>query len=92
MRAWATLLGGLAIWAVHFFALYALGEFAPDSTATRVAIGVVTIACMASDLALLRFIRTQRDDPFERWQRQVGTLGIGLSVIAILWQGLVPLF
>ena len=31
MRTWAILLGGLLVWAGHFFALYGIGEFAGSS-------------------------------------------------------------
>lgn len=92
MRAWAILLGGLLVWAAHFFLLYAIGEFARDAIMARIAIGLLTIACLAAELIILAVCLKRPRDGFGQWQRQVGALGAALGGIAIVWQGLPSLF
>lgn len=85
MRTWLTLLGGLIVWAVHFFGLYAVAEIAPEPWL----VAVLTLACVAADLWLLHRIRLLPTiDPFDIWRRSVAAGGAGLSLLATAWQAL----
>lgn len=85
MKTWLTLLGGLLVWTVHFFGLYAIGEIAPHA---GLVIGF-TVFCLAADIWLLLFIRRlPGDDAFAAWRRSVASIGAGLSLLAVCWQGL----
>src|SRR3546814_13618413 len=46
MRTWALMLGGLLIWAAHFFALYGIGEFAGSSAGARATVAGLTILAL----------------------------------------------
>lgn len=85
MRTWAILLGGLIVWAVHFFGLYAVAEIAP-----RVGlVAALTLICIAADLWLLYRIRhLPKDDAFDAWRRSVAIGSAGLSLLAVAWQAL----
>lgn len=88
MRSWLILLGGLLLWAIHFFALYAIGEFAADGMASRLAVGLLTMVLLTADILLILWIRHRRRSGFSRWRDQVGMLGALLAAVAIVWQGL----
>jgi hypothetical protein len=88
MRSWLVLLGGLLLWAAHFFTLYAIGEFVHDGGAARLAVGLLTIVLFVADLLLFLWIRRRRRSGFSQWRDQVGMLGAALAAIAIVWQGL----
>jgi len=47
MRTWLILLGGLILWTAHFFLLYGIGEFIGETTAPRISVMVITLACLA---------------------------------------------
>lgn len=88
MRSWFLLLGGLVIWTVHFFGIYAIGEIDP-----RIAwvIGI-TLVCLAADIWLLLYLlRMRSDGHFARWRRSVAIGGAGLSLVAVVWQSLAVL-
>jgi hypothetical protein len=92
VRAWAFLLGGLLVWAAHFFALYAIASILETSLPARLLTGLATIVGFATDIWLLRRALSRlRDDaagPTEQWTDSVAALGAGLSAVAVLWQGL----
>lgn len=88
MRAWAAMLGGLIVWAIHFFALYAAGSVFPETATARLITGAVTLACLAAAAAIL--VRALRLAP--GLQRTLALAGALLSAIAIIWQGLPALF
>lgn len=92
MRTWLLLLGGLIVWAAHFFALYAAGEIGGQNMATRTAALLLTVACLAADAAIARAAaaRTARD-PFSRWVRFTALAGAALSAVAVIWQGMAAL-
>ena len=52
MRTWLLLLGGLIVWAVHFFGLYAAGEIGGETTAARLAVLALTLLCLAANGAI----------------------------------------
>lgn len=85
MRTWAILVGGLIVWAVHFFSLYAVAEIAPEPWLVT----VLTVACLAADLWLLIHVRRlPKTDAFTSWRRSVAVGGAGLSLLAVAWQAL----
>lgn len=87
MRTWLFLLGGLIVWAVHFFALYAVASVFPDMLVARVLTVAITLPCLAADLLL--FVHARRREAgsaMERWVKGAALSGIGLSGIAVVWQ------
>ena len=90
MRAWLILLGGLIIWAVHFFSLYILASVFGSTMTARVGTALITTACLAANGAILALIL--RDgrlvDGLDRWIGSGGAVGAGLSLVAVVWQGL----
>lgn len=91
MRAWALLLGGLLVWAAHFFTLYAIASIYLTSTLSRVLTLVATAVFLTADAGLLwwalRDLRRQADE-FSRWLRLLAALIAAISLVAILWQGM----
>lgn len=88
MRTWATMLGGMIVWAIHFFALYIAGSVFPETAAARILTGLITLACLAAAAVIL--VRALRLVP--GLQRTLALAGALLSAIAIIWQGLPALF
>ena len=92
MRAWAFMLGGMIVWAIHFFALYIVASVFLTSTTSRILTVVITLACLAAAGILLskaaRAIRREGGDAFSRWQTYFAGLTAALALVAILWQGL----
>lgn len=89
MRSWAILLGGLLVWAGHFFALYGIGEFAGESAGSRAYVLVLSaLALFADGLLARRLLPLARADDFTRWHAGVALGGIALSALAVLWQTL----
>ena len=81
MKAWAILLGPLAIWALHFFGAYLAAEFVPASIA--VFLPVWTALCLAADLALVITFSAM-----ENWKLWIVRGSGGLAAVAIFWQTL----
>lgn len=93
MAAWRTMLAGLLIWAGHFFALYILGSVFGTSAPARIGTGVATLVALAAAIALLRTVRRpNQNDALFRWMASVRTLGVGLAIVAIVWQAMPALF
>lgn len=89
MRSWAILLGGLFVWAAHFFLLYGIGEFAGASTASRSMVFFLSVLALLADFWLARRLFALRSpDAFGRWRAGVALGGLALSALAILWQAL----
>lgn len=89
MRSWTILLGGLLIWAAHFFLLYGIGEFAEASAVSRTAVLLLSaFALLADGLLARRVMLTVRTDDFGRWHAGVALGGVVLSALAVLWQTL----
>lgn len=85
MRSWLILLGGLIVWTVHFFGLYAIAEFVPKPAL----VAALTVACLVADLWLLVRIRALRiTDDFSAWRRSVALGAAALSLLAVGWQAL----
>jgi len=99
MGRWASMLGGLLVWTVHFVGVYVLasiGDVASraDDPAWRLAIVAFSGLCLAAAAALLvRAFRDLRDpragtDATARLLPELSALGAGLALIAIAWQTL----
>lgn len=91
MRTWAYLLGGLLIWTLHFFALYAAASIFLTSSTTRIIALLVTLPCLgaAGWLAFAAWQRRGRPaDPFGRWTNHLAALSGGVGFVAVAWQGL----
>lgn len=100
MRRWLPLLGGLIVWAAHFLGVYAIASVADvlgqaDARAAIWSVAGFTLLCAAADVAIGLFaLRGDRgsDDGMERLIHRGGAWGAGLSLVAVLWQGLPILF
>lgn len=88
MRTWSILLGGMIVWTAHFFALYIIGSIFLATPLARWLAAAVTLICIAADVRLLFWIRARRDTLFEGWAASVGLILAGLSLVAVVWQGL----
>ncbi|RSV18267.1 hypothetical protein CA236_09250 [Sphingomonas sp. ABOLG] len=91
MRAWAWMLGGMIVWAVHFFAVYIVASVFLTTDIARILTVMMTLACLAADgwlIARLRQARAGTQDSFSDWMRWIALGGAGLSLVAVLWQGL----
>lgn len=88
MRTWTLLLSGLLVWAVHFFILYGIGEFAGSDPASRIAVAAMTAICLAACALLAWAIaRAPQQDGFGQWRARLALAGLGLGAIAVIWQG-----
>ena len=87
-----TLLGGLLVWAAHFFLLYAISSVFPGTSLARSLSLAVTVPALGADIAILWMTVGRRllygEDPLGRWISDFGAAGAGLSIVAVLWQAL----
>lgn len=85
MKSWLPLLGGLAVWAIHFFGIYAMAEIG-----LHIAVGLaLTILCAGAEIWILRYLSRQgNSDPFADWKRSVAIGGAAISLMAVCWQAL----
>jgi hypothetical protein len=88
MRTWWTMLGGLAIWAAHFFAVYAIGEFVGTGCGARAAVVVITLVASAGLCLLVWLGRRVGADKLQGWGRSLGGSAILLTAVAVIWQAL----
>lgn len=97
MGRWLFLLGGLVVWLVHFAGIYGVASVADVAVRDADAPGALwivlgfTLACAAADLAILglavpRLRRTS--DGVDRFVNGGAAFNAGLSLVAVLWQGL----
>lgn len=93
---WMLLLGGLVVWAAHFFLLYAFASIFPGSDTARWLTAAATALGLAANGAIIQAAissnRRPSSDDLERWARQVALPECILSIAAVLWQGLTVLF
>lgn len=85
------LLGGLIVWAVHFFALYGIASLFPGTQLARTLSLMATVPAMAANAAILWIGaagRLRSDDDLQSWILDLGALGAALSLVAVLWQAL----
>ena len=89
MRGWSFLLGGLIVWTVHFFVLYAIGSIFLTTPLARILVLLATLACLVVAGFLLKTVlRSDGGTPTDRWMRSVALGGLGLATVAIVWQAL----
>ncbi|HET9336565.1 MAG TPA: hypothetical protein VFO12_09190 [Sphingomicrobium sp.] len=91
MRRWLLMLGGLLVWAAHFFAVYAAASIFPGDPAAESLALVATLAAIGANGILLWWTLGRKRtaaDGFDEWTWRVGAIGAGLSLLAVLWQGM----
>lgn len=87
------LLGGLIIWAVHFFLLYGIASVFPGKPIASVLSLAAAIPAIACDAILLGFAVVHRRrrpsaDDLRAWIIDIGAAGAALSIVAVIWQSL----
>ena len=88
-RGWAFLLGGLIVWAIHFFVLYAIASIFLTTMSARLLTLGATLLCLGAAALLVRdALRFSPADRAETWMRSVALCGLGISVVAVFWQAL----
>lgn len=91
MQAWRHLLGGLLLWAAHFFALYAIASILPGTRAAAVLVLIATaLASVMAAVFIYRISRTHRQehDGLQRWMHSLSASGYALAGAGIVYQGL----
>ena len=90
MRAWAILLGGLAVWAAHFFALYAIASVLPGRPEAHGLVLAVTIPAIAADAMIVwkTLGAGRRPDPLDDWIVRLGAFGAAISLVGVAWQAI----
>jgi hypothetical protein len=91
MRAWALLLAGLAVWAAHFFALYAIAGLLParPMPAAALVAAATAFAVVAEGTILWRAqVRGHGADGLDRWLAHVTSLAAAIALLAVIWQSL----
>ena len=96
MRAWLVLLGGLLIWAAHFFAVYAVASLFPGTdTAWYLTLLLTVVATGAAAWLWWRTRRVPQDDragdDLGRWMEGLASMSCALALIAIFYQGALTL-
>ena len=89
MQQWRNLLGGLLLWAVHFFAVYIIGSVFPGTRIASVLVIIATLAILVIDAILaIRLLRTLTSlhDGLQRWMDGISMLGYTLAAVAIIYQ------
>ncbi len=90
MRIWRNLLGGLLLWAAHFFSVYGIASVLPGTRAAATLVLLVTgLALAAASWLFARTYaaRTASDD-LQRWSAKLALLAYGLAGAAIIYGGL----
>lgn len=82
------MLGGLTVWAAHFFALYGIASLLPGQPEARWLVLAVTLPAAAADgLLLWKAVGgASQPDSLDRWMSQLGATGAAISLIAVTWQ------
>lgn len=90
MRRWLFLMGGLVVWTVHFFGIYAIASILLDNMLSRALILLLTLLCLGANAFLLWWTlpRSNGEDELSGWTMKLAASGAGLSSVAVLWQGL----
>lgn len=88
MMSWRLLLGGMLIWALHFFALYGIGSIWFSSFAPRVLTILVTLLCLGGEAWLVARLSRRTGDHLDGWMRHLSLAMAGLASVAILWQAM----
>jgi hypothetical protein len=89
VRKWGLLLGGLLVWTVDFFLLYAIASLFPGEEVARLLALLVTVAALAANawIMWIAWAITHSADEVDRWAARVGLGGGAISFVSVLWQG-----
>ncbi len=99
MRPWLLMLAGFTAWAVHFTGVYVIASLEdlawPGGTAHwRLIAALFTAVCAAICVGALalawRYVAGLAPGP-RRFMGQLGAVGAGLALVAVVWQGLAVL-
>lgn len=92
MSKWTLLLGGLGVWAAHFFLLYGFASVFPGTELSRILTILATVPALAADAILLWAAAARKlvpnPDELDQWIFDVSAIGAGLSFVAVVWQAL----
>jgi len=92
MGKWAYLLGGLLVWAAHFFAVYIAASLFPGTQLAKWLVLALTIAALVAlwlfSRLMLRASPADRGEDGDHWGTGLVRLGCGLAAVAIVYQGL----
>jgi hypothetical protein len=90
MREWALMMGGLIVWAGHFFALYAIASIFPGTQLARTLTVAVTVPALALNALLLWTATMKRlrvpAHGVTAWMNDLSAIGAALSFVFVLWQ------
>ena len=89
MAIWAFFLGGLLVWAAHFFTLYTISSVFLTTPLARVLVGIATLLAVAANAFLLLLAKRRvagRADVLDGWVAGLAVLMAALSLVAVLWQ------
>lgn len=93
MRSWSLLLGGLLIWAAHFFAVYAIASLLPGQELARwLSLAATLPAAAAAGLIIRNALRRAGGETVDGLMRIAGGAGALLSLLGVLWQGFPAVF
>lgn len=100
MRTWFFMASGLIVWAAHLLGVYGLASAADvlartDAAPALWSIGALTFACAVADAVILFIAKRQGRRAVSapsRFIASIAGLGAGLSLVAVIWQGLPALF
>jgi hypothetical protein len=91
MKKWLFLLGGLLVWASHFFLLYGFASIFPGTDLSRWLTIAATCVALGANIGIIHVALGAKvadgRDPLDGW---IGTVGLSaglLSFLAVLWQG-----
>lgn len=91
MLAWRHILGGLLLWAGHFFAVYGIASVLPGTSLAALFILIATVLGLAlAAWFLVQAVRARNSssDKLQRWLHGLSGLGYALAALAIVYQGL----
>lgn len=91
MKRWMWMLGGLIVWAAHFFAIYAAASIFPGERTANILALLATLGALIVNGLLIRMSlarRKARLDRFDSWTWRLAASSAAISIIAVIWQGL----
>jgi hypothetical protein len=87
MKSWFIMMGGLVLWAVHFFLLYLLAEFGGSGSGVRLAASLFTLVILGGVAWMFVAVRHKTSrDPFARWRRRAAMLALAFGGLGIVFQ------
>src|SRR5690606_25504959 len=96
MRRWASMLGGLIVWTIHFMGVYAIASVADvvsradDPTWRMIGLAFSGVCAMAALVLAAGAARRLRhaSGSVAGFGDQLALLGGGMAAVAIVWQAL----